>query len=156
MKHKSTLLAVTLLSVAFMFGCASNNEDDGNSVKFTVISDGSLSGLSDEAKLLETYNNQASFAVALERYPMQVDGVVVDFEVEQVVLVSMGSQSNGGYAIATESAKDLGDYIELSVLLSSPGAGCITTQAFTHPYQLLIIESKKEVRTSERNVTENC
>jgi len=154
-----TFISVALLGVALLFGCSSanNGPDSGEPISFTVVGSGSLQvSETKDPKKFETYTDQAAFDNALSKYSLQVDGEVVDFTVDQVVLVSMGAQSSGGYSISAESVVDAGDYIELNLILSSPGANCITSQALTHPYQMLKINTQKEVRANERNVVENC
>lgn len=148
-----------LLPAMLVFGCSSSNEgtETGVPLSFTVIGSGvNLAGGDGSSKLLETYTDQASYDSAVNTYALQVDGDAIDFAIDQVVLVTMGSRTSGGHTIAAENVKDAGDHVELNVLLSSPGPSCITTQALTHPYQVLKINSLKEVRTIERNVIESC
>lgn len=159
MSGSRNLLVAALLPIALLFGCSSANSGDesGVPVSFTVISSGfNLTVGTNDPKLFETFQDQSSYDNALNTYSLRVDGEVIDFTSNQVVLISTGSRSSGGYGITTQSVRDAGDYIELSILLSSAGAGCVVITAFTHPYQVLKINSLKEVRTIERNVTESC
>jgi len=152
-------LAVVLLLIVWVAGCSSanNGTELGNPLSFTVIGSGfNLTDGTDDARVMETFADQASFDNVLNQYSLATDGELIDFSSYQVVLVSTGSNSNGGYSIATESVRDVGDYIELNILLSSPGASCAVTTAFTHPYQLLKINSKKALQFNVRNVTESC
>ncbi len=155
----SKRILAMLLPAMLVFGCSSSNEgtESGVPLSFSVIGSGPyLSGGEGRPKLVETYTDQASYDSALNTYALRVDGEVIDFAIDQVVLVTMGSRNSGGYTIAAESVKDAGEIVELNVLLSSPGADCVTTDALTHPYQVLKINSLKEVRTIERNVIESC
>jgi len=68
----------------------------------------------------------------------------------------MGGQPNGGYSFTEESVLDVGDYIELNLRLVSPGSNCVVTTAVIHPFRLLKIDSKKDVRLKERKVVKNC
>jgi len=159
MINSKSVLFVALLGLVLNFGCSSANNRAATSVQisFTVISTGNLRSANfEDPKILETYTDQAAYDNAQAQYSLPVDEEVIDFTTDQVVLVTMGGQSNGGYSISAESAADAGDYIELNMILSAPGENCVTTQEITHPYQLLKINMQKEVRINERNVVENC
>lgn len=57
----------------------------------------------------------------------------VDFDHEMIVLVALGERSTGGYSILIDSAGTNADGVTVWVGTSSPGAHCVTTQAFTQP-----------------------
>ncbi|MBX2881916.1 MAG: protease complex subunit PrcB family protein [Granulosicoccus sp.] len=157
MNRTYKILVAVLLPIALVLGCSSNSNEAGPPVSFSVIgTGGNLGGAAVETKIFETYQDQTSFDNALANYSIAIDDVAIDFATEQVALVSMGQRTSGGYSIAAESVSDAGAYIELKLMLSSPGADCVVTGALTHPYQVLSINSQKEVRTNERTVTENC
>ncbi len=61
----------------------------------------------------------------------------VDFKKGYVIAVFAGTRVTGGYAISVEKVSDTGDARHVSVLIEKPGAGCITTQALTSPYQII-------------------
>lgn len=157
MRRSRKYFFAVLLPIVLTIGCSTSDNEPGVSVSFTVLNSGSfLGGTAGDTKVLESYRNQADYDSAVNTYSLRVDGEVIDFTANQVVLISMGNRNSGGFTIAAESVRDAGDYIEMTVILSSPGTDCITTDAITHPYQLLKIDSLKEVRTNERNVIENC
>ena len=60
----------------------------------------------------------------------------VDFTKEMVVLAALGERSTGGYAIVVDSATENATGATVWVSLNSPGAGCVTTQAFTQPVDI--------------------
>ncbi|MFQ5890181.1 MAG: protease complex subunit PrcB family protein [Gemmatimonadota bacterium] len=57
----------------------------------------------------------------------------VDFDREMVILAGMGRRATGGYTIAIDSAYVSDEGLVVWVTETSPGAGCVTTQAFTAP-----------------------
>jgi hypothetical protein len=61
----------------------------------------------------------------------------VDFKKGYVIAVFAGERPTGGYAISVEKVTDIGKERHVTVLLEKPGAGCITTQALTSPYQII-------------------
>jgi len=161
MSRSRLYLMVAPLLTVLLLGCSTSSNDGFGtvigSVSFTVIGAGSnFAGGTVDTKIIEIYTDQVSYDNAVNRYSLPVDDEVIDFASNQVVLITMGSQNSGGYMIAAESVKDVGDNIELNMVLSSPGADCLTTLAITHPYQVLKINSLKAVRTSESNVIESC
>lgn len=63
----------------------------------------------------------------------------VDFQQDGVIAVYMGEQSTGGYAIRVERVSHRDAELLVEVALLAPGQGCLTTQAFTQPYQLTLV-----------------
>ena len=57
----------------------------------------------------------------------------VDFESSMVILAAMGSRPTGGHDIEVESVHRHGESLFVVVRETSPGDGCIVTQAFTAP-----------------------
>ena len=57
----------------------------------------------------------------------------IDFTREIVVAVALGSQTSGGYSVLLTQAAEDSAGILVSASATSPGARCITTQAFTQP-----------------------
>jgi len=142
-------IVAVLVPVVLMMACSTASNDGAGSVSFAVIGSGdNLADGTADTKIFETYADQVTFDNAANLYSLSVEGEVIDFASNQVVLITMGTQNNGGYTIAAERVRDVGDYLELNILLSSPGADCINTLAITHPYQVLKVNSLKEVRTS--------
>lgn len=59
----------------------------------------------------------------------------VDWAHEVAVVVDMGEQRTGGYAVSVQGARVAGpDRVELALDVQRPGPGMFVTQAFTHPY----------------------
>jgi len=130
MTYLRKYMVAVLIPIMLMLGCSSASNDAARSVSFTVISEGSnFANGTIDAKIVETYLDQVSYDSAVNQYSLPTASEIIDFTFNQVVLVTMGS---------------------------SPGFDCATTSAFTYPYQVLKINSRKEVRTVERNVTESC
>lgn len=159
MKRKYLLSVVSLFVATLLSACSSNNDaiaGDG-SVTFSVIASGfNLNSDTTDTKKTEIFRDQASLALTASEYNIDISSADIDFDTSQVLLISAGVQPTGGYSIAVTDAKDSGDTVKLSVLLESPGANCILTQVLTHPFQLIEIESLKEIAIEERNVTNEC
>jgi len=57
----------------------------------------------------------------------------IDFESDEIIAATMGQRSTGGYAIRIEEISRRGDDLEVVIVETSPGRGCLTTQALTSP-----------------------
>jgi PrcB C-terminal len=65
----------------------------------------------------------------------------VDFSRSKVVTVFLGSRPTGGYGIAIADTKLEGKTLVVGVNVREPGAGQISTQAFTSPYASVIVSN---------------
>lgn len=83
---------------------------------------------------------------------------VFDFSREVIVVAAMGGRGTGGYTILLEGAnEDATGGITIRVLSTSPGPGCLVTQASTAPVDVASMPLRPgPVRFSERNVTTDC
>jgi len=81
----------------------------------------------------------------------------VDFESEMVVLAAMGQRNTGGYTIEIREAAANAEALYVSVVETSPGSGCGTTQALTQPVVMArVARYDGEVRFINNEVTRNC
>ena len=64
----------------------------------------------------------------------------VDFTKEMVIVAALGSRSTGGYSIVLDSAMATSAGLVVWIGTSSPGARCVTTQAFTAPVDVARIQ----------------
>ena len=81
----------------------------------------------------------------------------VDFARDMVILAAMGTRRSGGYGIRVDSAYDAGEFVEVVVWRSAPGAGCLVTAALTQPVDVVYIPARRvPVRFRERATTESC
>lgn len=63
----------------------------------------------------------------------------VDFARQYVIGVFAGVKPSGGYDIAVTQVADSSTERTVSITLTSPGEGCITSQAFTSPFELVLV-----------------
>ncbi|HEV2145921.1 MAG TPA: protease complex subunit PrcB family protein [Longimicrobiaceae bacterium] len=81
----------------------------------------------------------------------------VDFSRHAVLVAALGSRSSGGYSILVDSVSDAGGELRAVVRKVSPGAGCVVTQAFTQPVDVVLVPaSGKRVRFVERDEVLDC
>ncbi len=94
-----------------------------------------LSGIQDRHRLvIEEPEEWADFWAQLNaNISPAPDPPFIDFDSHVVLAATMGLQPTGGYVIRIEEVSRTGEDLRVAVVETSPGAGCITTQAFTAP-----------------------
>lgn len=130
-----------------------------DSLPFVILHQDSYSGIDErrrnlvrtEAEWHELWSEIAGHRVPPPEPPQ------VDFERRMVIVAAMGSKPTGGYAIDIARVRTEGDRIVVEVVETSPGPGCMTTQAFTAPVVAVTVEKRAgEAEFEERVVSEPC
>lgn len=82
---------------------------------------------------------------------------LIDFNKEMVIAVFQGEKSTGGYSIEINRITEKENEIEVSVLETSPGPGCMVTKALTSPYHIVKLAKQiKEIKFNVTEMTNNC
>jgi hypothetical protein len=85
------------------------------------------------------------------------DAPSVDFDSHVVIAATMGRKPTGGYAIRIKDVTRTRDRLRVVVVETSPGAGCITIQAFTAPATAVTVPRPvAELEFVEQTETEDC
>jgi hypothetical protein len=103
---------------------------------FTVLAQGSRSGIEDErtvvildeAALRSLWASHGAGSVPAPSPPQ------VDFSGEMVIAAFAGAKNSGGYRLGIAGIEEKDRRIQVSLVLSRPGAGCMTAQVLTQPY----------------------
>jgi len=79
----------------------------------------------------------------------------INFDEWMILAVFQGEKSTGGYSIEINKITEKENAIEISVIETSPGRGCMVTLAFTSPFQVVKVQKsdKEVVFTTEKVVT---
>ncbi|MEJ7810351.1 MAG: protease complex subunit PrcB family protein [Gemmatimonadaceae bacterium] len=81
----------------------------------------------------------------------------VDFSRDMILLAAMGEHRSGGFGIAIERVQLADGQLYVTVRETSPGAGCMTTQAITRPLTAVLVpRGDYDVRFVERSTTSKC
>lgn len=81
----------------------------------------------------------------------------VNFATHMVVVSTWGTKSTGGHEVDIRGAHDVGPEISVGVIRTAPGPGCATTQSFTHPGAMAIVERMdKPVRFVHEDLVQDC
>ncbi|MDH5711980.1 MAG: protease complex subunit PrcB family protein [Gammaproteobacteria bacterium] len=151
-------LSIIFTSV-FLSGCLpdSNAETPVPTVPFSVIASGDYpaSG-SFENRKLEVFRNQASLDASLATYAQLSQPYIVDFSTSQAILINVGQRTSGGYSVKTDVVQEFSDHIKVFTTLTKPGNGCLTTLALTYPFEIIEVQSTKEVIFEQQLIMYNC
>lgn len=68
-----------------------------------------------------------------------------DIQTSNFIVLNMGEKTSGGYSIGIETAVETDKNIIVTVKETNPEPGGMVTQAFTNPFCVVRINSKKEI-----------
>ncbi len=162
MNTKSILF--TVLTLTLFLGCTSSTTTDKeirvleNSTTYKIIKS-SLYPIDTrgEKEFLIYHSDIQSDVEAFDtEFKRLTDEETPTFEGNMIIAKS-GEKTNGGYKISVADVVDAGQFTEVTILLESPGAECITTMALTNPYVVVeLSDDHKEVKFIEKNITVDC
>lgn len=127
----------------------------GGELKFETIA---ISNYFDEQTQKSDFviKDQSEWIPILQKISVELPAPI-DFSRDMVIAVFQGEKSTGGYSIEIDRIIEKENSIEVSVLETSPGPGCMVTQAFTSPYHVVKIKkSDKEVKFKIAEAVNDC
>jgi hypothetical protein len=68
-----------------------------------------------------------------------------DINTANFLILSMGEKPSGGYAIGIDNVTETDKNIIVTIKETAPAPGAMVTNAFTAPYCVVRINSKKEI-----------
>jgi len=100
------------------------------------------------------YASTATITYAADTAPV---APVLDFENYQVISGGLGMRSSGGYYLAIESVKQVGNNMYIHVLNVRPGSNCLVTMALTYPSVTIVVKkADKPIRVSVSELIQQC
>ncbi len=126
-------------------------------VSMSVLDQGANSGAITERK-----NYRIKTQEQLEELWKLVHGTgaptTVDFNTKEVIAVFDGTHVTGGYGVSIVSVVDVkGGARTVSLVRTEPGETCMTTNAITSPFQIVVVEkSSLPLTREEKTVVEEC
>lgn len=151
-------IAFVLAGVFFVLAPSSSYMGEEESVSVTVLSEGDRAVRMTERKNYRVLDYQQLEEVwALAHGPTVAQLPTVDFTTHEVLAVFDGERSSGGYGIGVDEVTDNGGTRYIRIRHTEPGASCMTTQAITSPFQIVMVEkTTKTINRSDRSVTVAC
>ena len=68
-----------------------------------------------------------------------------DIQTSNFLVLNMGEKTSGGYSIGIDSVVETDKNIVITIKETSPEPGSMVTQAFTNPFCVVKINSKKDI-----------
>jgi hypothetical protein len=129
------------------------------SVPFVSLVQMQYGNLGDEAHMVVRTRAEwvDLWASATEGLEPTEDAPVVDFGRKMVLVAAMGRRPTGGFAVRIGAVFEDRERLYAVVSETSPGSGCLTTQAFTAPVSAISVPlSGKPVSFVRRSDTLSC
>jgi hypothetical protein len=128
----------------------------GTAVQIRRIGQYSQSGITAPERLV--IGDDSSYARFWSTLAVGGERPPVDFTRDVVVAVGGGQRSTGGYSIAVDRVARSGAGVSVDVVQTTPGAGCIMSQALTQPVDVVVVAAAdaKTWSFSERSAEQGC
>ncbi|MDO8459746.1 MAG: protease complex subunit PrcB family protein [Nanoarchaeota archaeon] len=140
MKGRPSLLIAAILllflagSLIYIAYSRSNTDNFPKGIQFQEIKKGSSNSIIEKQNIIIKSEEEWKKIFSNEPVPSGID-----FNKEMIIVVFQGQKSTGGYSINVDKIIEQKDSINIYLTETSPGEGCIVTQAFTSPYQIVKI-----------------
>lgn len=139
-------------------GAAAVAADPLEDISFAVLAEGQNAARVTERKNYAVYDEEEYARLWAMAYgddaPPRPE---VDFSKDYVIGVFAGVRSSGGYDIAVTQVADSSSARTVSIALTMPGEGCVTSQAFTSPFEIVrVAASSLELVRDETERTAAC
>lgn len=156
------MVRIILIALSItLFSCKSTEKSTDESVKnpsvlFIELNAGNNGGFNEKINKVITSQIELDkvWEAAFVNYAIKEKTPVVDFKTHTVVLVALGEQNSGGSEIKIDQITESKEGLNISILNTKAGKGCVTTDVITYPYQIVQIEKtgKKISFTSTEKV----
>lgn len=126
-------------------------------VSFSVLSAGAAAVEMHEQKNYRVLDEEHFVEVWKLAYGTEAPMPNVDFDTHEVLAVFDGERTSGGYKVEVERILDLGTVREVRIVRTAPGTSCITTQALTSPFQMVVVpKTDNRIDRKDVNATVAC
>jgi len=140
--RKTNFFLIAALASTALIGCKSDGGSDastgGGELAKPVMIGERVNGSSAALKTIGTYHIETE-----AQYDALGDADIfpggLDFGEYDLVIVALGEQPTGGYAVNIESIQLVGGELAVTGKASAPGEDDVVTQALTYPYSAVSI-----------------
>ncbi|MFV8346133.1 protease complex subunit PrcB family protein [Flavobacterium sp. ZB4P13] len=133
-----SLVAVTLVSC----GATSTKSSDKNSL-YEVLTQQTNGGAS--IRFFEILSEPNEIAMLQNDENLKNKISPNDIQTSNFIVLNMGEKTSGGYSIGIDTVVETDKNIVITIKETSPEPGSMVTQAFTNPFCVVKINSKKEI-----------
>jgi len=128
-----------VISLLTVMACAATGY--GDSLPFRTIAEGAFSGITRARQ--EVIKDKAAWGKLWKQHnrDAQPAGEIpeIDFAKEMALVVTMGQQRTGGYAIEIVKVESAKGRLRISVSHQSPPPGAMVTDALTAPFHMVAV-----------------
>jgi hypothetical protein len=132
------LVAVTLVSC----GATSTKSSDKNSL-YEVLTQQTNGGAS--IRFFEILSEPNEIAMLQNDENLKNKISPNDIQTSNFIVLNMGEKTSGGYSIGIDTVVETDKNIIITIKETNPEPGSMVTQAFTNPFCVVKINSKKEI-----------
>lgn len=137
---------------------ANTSESVSGAVPVQVLDAGTNAGAAAQRKNIAAYDTEGF--ERLWQMAHTNDGAPIpsiDFSKQYAIGVFAGTKPSGGHSIEVSEVRDSGDTRTVVITLTKPGPGCVTSQAITSPYQIVLVPASVAILSRvERTVETAC
>jgi len=135
--------SILVLTAIITFSCGSTKEAEAKRPLYEMLIQKSYGGA--KVKFFEVISLPEEF-IMIKNDPELKDKIKPnDIETANFLILSSGEKNTGGYSIGIESVVENDKNIIVTIKETSPEPGGMVTMAFTTPYAVVRINSKKEI-----------
>lgn len=152
-------LCIVLAWLGMATCSAGPHESSTKTLEFTLLAQGTQSGIEsqrfevirDEAALRSVWQLHAHATTPTQGPPK------VDFQTAMVIAGFAGTKSSGGYRLDIAKISQDGDRLEVTIVLSQPGADCFVSEVMTQPYVIAATpRSSRSVHFAQSTKISKC
>ncbi|MFV8365800.1 protease complex subunit PrcB family protein [uncultured Flavobacterium sp.] len=136
-------IIVSLVALAlFSCGATTTKSSDKNSL-YEVLTQQSNGGAS--IRFFEILSEPNEIAMLQNDENLKNKISPNDIQTSNFLVLNMGEKTSGGYSIGIDSVVETDKNIVITIKETSPEPGSMVTQAFTNPFCVVKINSKKDI-----------
>jgi hypothetical protein len=136
-------IIVSLVALAlFSCGATTTKSSDKNSL-YEVLTQQSNGGAS--IRFFEILSEPNEIAMLQNDENLKNKISPNDIQTSNFLVLNMGEKTSGGYSIGIDSVIETDKNIVITIKETSPEPGSMVTQAFTNPFCVVKINSKKDI-----------
>lgn len=136
-------IGVLLLTLILASCGASSTKNSGTKPLFEVLTQQNDGGAS--IRFYEILTEEKEIRMLQNDEHLRKKISANDIQTSNFIILNMGEKSTEGYKIGVESAVETDKNIIISIKETIPELNLISSQAYTYPYSVVKINSKKEI-----------
>ncbi len=133
---------IVSLVILTLFSCGTTALKNNDSL-YEVLSTQSYGGAS--IRFFEILSEPNQIAMLQNDDKLKNKIKETDIQTSNFIVLNMGEKTTGGYSIGIDTVLETDNNIIITVKETAPDAGSMVTQAFTNPFCVIKINSKKAI-----------